>query len=344
VIIDCHGHFTTTPPRVMEFRAQQIAAFKATGSAASVPAPHITDEEIHAAIHDNQLKVMKERGIDLTIFSPRALGMDHQFGDEATNVTWAVYCNDLVHRACQMFPDYFVGVCQLPQVAGQKPGQAVFDELDRCLDKLGFIGANLNPDPSGGQWSDPPLWDKDWWYPLYEKFVKHDVPVMIHVSGSCNPHFNAVATHYINGDTTAFVQFMTSDLFKDCPTLKFIIPHGGGAAPYHWGRYQGIALDMKLGDLNERMMKNLYFDTCVYHQPGIDLLLKVIPSDNVLFASETIGAVRAVDPKTGRNFDDTHHYIDQTQVVSEAQKKNIYLDNALGVYKRLGNHPKFKSK
>ena len=102
-------------------------------------------------------------------------------------------------------------------------------------------------------------------------------------------------------------------------------------------------MDMNLGDLNERMMKNLYFDTCVYHQPGIDLLLKVIPSDNVLFASETIGAVRAVDPKTGRNFDDTHHYIEQTQVVTSAQKEKIYLDNALGVYKRLGNHPKFKS-
>ena len=242
-----------------------------------------------------------------------------------------------------MFPDHFAGVCQLPQVAGQKPGRAVFAELERCLGELGFIGANLNPDPSGGLWSDPPLWDKDWWYPLYEKFVEHDVPVMIHVSGSCNPHFNAVATHYINGDTTAFVQFMTSDLFKDFPTLKFIIPHGGGAAPYHWGRYQGIAMDMNLGDLNERMMKNLYFDTCVYHQPGIDLLLKVIPSDNVLFASETIGAVRAVDPKTGRNFDDTHHYIEQTQVVTSAQKEKIYLDNALGVYKRLGNHPKFKS-
>jgi 4-oxalmesaconate hydratase len=309
-----------------------------------VVAPHITDDEIHAAIHDNQLKVMKERGIDLTLFSPRALGMDHQFGDEATNVTWAVYCNELVHRACQMFPDHFVGVCQLPQVAGQKPGSAVFAELERCLDQLGFIGANLNPDPSGGMWSDPPLWDKDWWYPLYEKLVEHDVPVMIHVSGSCYPHFNAVATHYINGDTTAFVQFMTSDLFKDFPTLKFIIPHGGGAAPYHWGRYQGIAMDMNLGDLNERMMKNLYFDTCVYHQPGIDLLLKVIPSDNVLFASETIGAVRAVDPKSGRNFDDTHHYIEQTQVVSQAQKDKIYLNNALGVYKRLGRHPKFKSK
>lgn len=339
MIIDCHGHFTTTPARVMEFRARQIEHFKKTGNSIAEDPPHITDEEIHAAIHDNQLKVMKERGVDLTIFSPRALGMDHQFGNEETNVIWARYCNDLIHRVCKMFPDHFVGVCQLPQVTGQKPGQAVFDELDRCINVLGFIGANLNPDPSGGNWSDPPLWDKDWWYPLFERFVHLDIPVMIHVSGSCNPHFNAVATHYINGDTTAFVQFMTSDLFKDFPSLKFIVPHGGGAAPYHWGRYQGLALDMNLGDLNERVFKNLYFDTCVYHQPGIDLLLKVIPSENVLFASETIGAVRAIDPKTGKNFDDTHEYIKATQVVDPEEKTKIYSQNALGIYKRLGNHP-----
>jgi len=323
----------------MEFRARQIEHFKKTGNSIAEDPPHITDEEIHAAIHNNQLKVMKERGVDLTIFSPRALGMDHQFGNEETNVIWARYCNDLIHRVCKMFPDHFAGVCQLPQVTGQKPGQAVFDELDRCINDLGFIGANLNPDPSGGNWSDPPLWDKDWWYPLFERFVHLDIPVMIHVSGSCNPHFNAVATHYINGDTTAFVQFMTSDLFKDFPSLKFIVPHGGGAAPYHWGRYQGLALDMNLGDLNERVFKNLFFDTCVYHQPGIDLLLKVIPSENVLFASETIGAVRAIDPKTGKNFDDTHEYIKATQVVDPAEKTKIYSENALGIYKRLGNHP-----
>jgi len=336
MIIDCHGHFTTTPPRVMEFRARQVQALQTTGKPLDEAPPHITDEEIRSAIADNQLKGMKERGVDLTIFSPRAMGMDHHFGDEASNVIWAVYCNNLVHRVCQMFPEHFVGVCQLPQVAGQKPGKAVIDELKRCVNELGFVGVNLNPDPSGGNWSDPPLWDKDWWYPLYEQLVALDVPAMIHVSGSCNPHFNAVATHYINGDTTAFVQFMTSDIFKDFPTLKFIIPHGGGAAPFHWGRYRGMAIDMGLGDLNQRMFKNLYFDTCVYHQPGIDLLLNVIPADNVLFASETFGAVRATDPNTGRAFDDTKAYLEASKALSDADKAKIYTQNALGVYKRLG--------
>ena len=54
----------------------------------------------------------------------------------------------------------------------------------------------------------------------------------------------------------------------------------------------------------------MYFDTCVYHQPGIDLLLEVIDVDNILFASEMVGAVRGIDPETGHYFDDTKRYVD----------------------------------
>ena len=43
-------------------------------------------------------------------------------------------------------------------------------------------------------------------------------------------------------------------------------------------------------------MDNVFFDTCVYHQPGIDLLFDVISVDNILFGSEMVGAVRGIDP------------------------------------------------
>ena len=81
-----------------------------------------------------------------------------------------------------------------------------------------------------------------------------------------------------------------SDLFKEFPTLKFIIPHGGGAVPYHWGRFRGLAQDMGRPVLDELLLKNVFFDTCVYHQAGIDCLLKVVPIKNILFASEMVGA------------------------------------------------------
>ena len=36
----------------------------------------------------------------------------------------------------------------------------------------------------------------------------------------------------------------------------------------------------------------------------------MIPVDNMLFASEMIGAVRGIDPETGFHYDDTRRYIE----------------------------------
>jgi 4-oxalmesaconate hydratase len=238
-----------------------------------------------------------------------------------------------VHRVCELFPRNFVGVCQLPQAPGVPPANCIA-ELRRCVEELGFIGCNLNPDPSGGHWSGLPLTDRSW-YPLYEAMVELDVPAMIHVSSSCNPNFHATGAHYINGDTSAFMQLLQGDLFADFPSLRFIIPHGGGAVPYHWGRYRGLAQDMKRPLLSEYLLNNVFFDTCVYHQPGTELLAKVIPVGNILFASETIGAVQGIDPETGHYYDDTRRYIDAIDWLSDADRQRIYEDNARAVYARL---------
>ena len=331
MIIDCHGHYTTAPKALEAYRQGQIAGLTDASQRPS-KAPSITDDQIRESLEGAQLKLQRERGTDLTIFSPRAAGMGHHIGDASTSLAWAEVCNDLIHRCCTLYPEKFVGVCQLPQSPGVPPANCVA-ELERCVKELGFIGCNLNPDPSGGWWKDPPLTDK-WWFPFYEKMAELDVPAMIHVSASCNPNFHTTGGHYINGDTTAFMQLITSDLFKEFPTLKFIIPHGGGAVPYHWGRYRGIAQDLKRPLLKDHLLKNVYFDTCVYHQPGIDLLTKVIPVDNILFASEMVGAVRGVDPETGHYYDDTKRYIDAL-TLGAADKQKIFEGNARRVFSRL---------
>jgi 4-oxalmesaconate hydratase len=78
----------------------------------------------------------------------------------------------------------------------------------------------------------------------------------------------------------------------------------------------------------------VFFDTCVYHLPGIELLLKVIPADNILFGSEMVGAVRGIDPETGFYFDDTKRYLDELPISDEVRRK-IFEGNALKVFPRL---------
>jgi len=333
MIIDCHGHYTTAPKELQTYRDSQIAGLK---DPAHIPARaklNISDDQIRESLENAQLKFQRERGTDITVFSPRASAMAHHIGNETTSLHWTEACNDLIHRVCSLYPRNFVGVCQLPQSPGVSPANCV-GELERCVKDLGFIGCNLNPDPSDGHWTSPPLTDRHW-YPLYEKMVELEVPAMVHVSTSCNPNFHATGAHYLNADTSAFMQFLTSDLFKVFPTLKFVIPHGGGAVPYHWGRYRGLAQDMKRPPLKELLLNNVFFDTCVYHRPGIELLFKVIPVDNILFGSEMVGAVRGIDPETGRYFDDTKRYIESIPL-SEEDRRKIFEGNARRVYPRLG--------
>ena len=331
MIIDCHGHYTTAPAAHTAWRQAQQAAFEAGVAAPAYP--RIADDEIRASIDGGQLKLMTERGVDLTIFSPRASAMGHDFGDEAVSTAWAQVSNDLIARVVQLYPASFAGVCQLPQSPGV-PVTGSIAELRRCVTELGFVGCNLNPDPSGGHWTSAPLTDRSW-YPLYEAMCELDVPAMVHVSAVTNPNFHATGSHYLNADTTAFMQLLQADLFTDFPDLRLIIPHGGGAVPYHWGRFRGLADMLGRPPLAESVMGNVFFDTCVYHQPGIDLLFTVIDTGNILFGSEMIGAVRGIDPQTGHHFDDTRRYVEALGLAPGARDAVFEL-NARRVYPRLG--------
>ncbi|GMM93399.1 amidohydrolase family protein [Qipengyuania sp. MTN3-11] len=330
LIIDCHGHYTTAPAAHSDWREKQKGAYRAGET--PPPYPDISDDQIRETLEANQLRLLRERGADMTLFSPRASAMAPHIGDEAVAKVWSRANNDLIKRCVDLYPETFVGVCMLPQSPKADMAGSVA-ELERCVTELGFVGCNLNPDPGGGKFEHPPLTDR-YWYPFYEKMAELDVPAMIHVSGSCNPGMHATGAYYIAADTLAFMQLIEGDLFADFPTLRFIIPHGGGAVPYHWGRYRGLADMLKQPSLDRHVMNNVFFDTCVYHQPGIDLLAEVIETKNILFGSEMVGAVRGIDPQTGQYFDDTKRYVDSLDL-SDADRHAIYEGNARRVFPRL---------
>lgn len=333
MIIDCHGHYTTAPQSHVDWRKAQL------DSGYPYPEyPFVPDDELRESVA-GQIARMDERGIDLTIFSPRASAMGHHAGTERTSLEWTRVNNDLIARIAGLYPERFAGVCQLPQSPGA-PIERSLPELRRCVTELGFVGCNVNPDPSGGHWTSPPLTDPSW-FPLYETLSELDVPAMVHVSAVTNPNFHATGSHYLNADTTAFMQLLQSDLFTRFPALRLIIPHGGGAVPYHWGRFRGLA-DMLGVPGPETLLDNVFFDTCVYHQPGIDLLLEVLGTGSVLFGSETFGAVRGLDPRTGHHYDDTRRYLEAADL-TPTERAAIYETNALRVYPRLTSRIPFRN-
>jgi hypothetical protein len=105
MIVDCHGHYTTAPKALQEFRDQQIAALNDPSLRSPDPESiRISDDEIRASLENAQLKLQRERGADLTIFSPRASAMAHHIGTEQTSIDWTRACNDLIARVCALYP------------------------------------------------------------------------------------------------------------------------------------------------------------------------------------------------------------------------------------------------
>ena len=105
--------------------------------------------------------------------------------------------------------------------------------------------------------------------------------------------------------------------------------------PYHWGRFRGLAERMQRPPLDEHLMRNVFFDTCVYHQPGIDLLTAVIsPSTTCCSPRRCWVRSAASTPRPARAWDDTRKYVDQAPL-DESSRAKVYELNARRVYPRL---------
>ena len=77
-VIDCHGHYTTSPRELATFRKAQIDALADPRASRGKSPLYITDDQIRESVEGSQIRVQRERGTDVTLFSPRAAGMGHR--------------------------------------------------------------------------------------------------------------------------------------------------------------------------------------------------------------------------------------------------------------------------
>ena len=327
MIIDVHAHYTQASPKLDAYRGRQVSSQNkpAKGSL------NISDDEIIASLQGN-IRQMKERRIERVMFSPRASGMGHEFGPELVSRYWTEVNNDLIGRVCRLFPEQFSPVGQLPQSPGVSPRNCL-QEMDRCVNEMGFVGFNINPDVSGGAQPFTPSLGDEWWYPLWEKMVELDVVGMIHASSTLNPGQHMNGAHYVNWDTAAVIELCNSRVFDDFPRLKLVIPHGGGAIPFQWRRHSALHALEKRRPFEE-MVKHLYFDAAIYDQDSLELLIRRMGSERVLYASEMFGTAKAVDPATGRTYDDTVPMVKAISWLSDEDRWKIFEGNARRLYTR----------
>jgi 4-oxalmesaconate hydratase len=324
LIIDSHAH-VVIPTESYKFMAELVSS-----RANPYMMPKLTDEAVRAA-GQTIIDIMDKVGTDIQFLSPRPYMQMHSVKPANVTALWTQHMNDLIYRTVQMFPKRFRAVAGLPQYRDSSPVNCLA-ELEFRVKEQGFIGCLLNPDPTEGDGTPPPGLGDEFWYPLYEKLCEWDIPALVHSAGSCQPR-ESYTLKFINEESISIISLMNSKVFERFPNLKLIVPHGGGAIPYHMGRFRSWSV-RNGGEFFDDKLKRLHFDTTTYDQNALELLFKTVGPDRVLFATENPGTGSAIDPTTGRSYDDLKPVIENISFLSEQDRRNIFECNCTRLYSR----------
>ena len=317
--VDVHGHMTT-PAVFRQFLAECVSQNTPNRKL------DMNDDQLEAA-QQRHLKFMDDRGIDVQLIGPRPIAMWHWMRPFLQDF-WAKTTNDVIARIVKLHPDRFRGMAQLPQ-SKEKDTRNCLAEFERCIKELGFVGAYLNPDPGGDKLT--PGVHEEYWYPLYEKAVELDVPLMIHPSVTYDRRLEIIPANYqMNNYLEEFVAmnlYMHSKIFQTFPKLKIVVCHCGG------GLHRFIANDHHVGQGD--FSKNLFYDSCVYDVNYLEAGIKQRGVDQVLFGTESPGSGGAIRPDTNRASDDMIPVIDSLAFLSAEDKLKILQKNPLKVFTKV---------
>ena len=332
MIIDVHAH-ATAPDEVYAFNYRLMGSqsrFRRGGAG-----PEISDERILAVMQDH-IRQVRAVGTDLQLISPRPWAFSTSHRDESAVRIMAQVANDVIARTVKLFPDMFRGVAALPQCAGISPKNCV-EELERSVNELGFVGCKINPDAGEGDGQTPPM-GEEWWYPLYGKMVELDVPGLLHTGGQRFAR-EPEAGYFLTEETIAAHAILNSRVFKDFPSLKLIVAHGGAYLPYQVGRqraprFNAIRRDSELESFDQSL-RRLHYDTVLYNQESLEMLFKLAGPEQCLFGSDRPATGSAVDPETGKSLDDIKPIIESIAWLSDVERRSIFEGNALRLHPRL---------
>lgn len=333
-VIDVHGHMST-PPHFRAY-AYNLIALRSPGEGRL----EISNELMETALK-RHLNIMDERNIDIQMISPRPVAMMHW---ESLFIVekWSRSTNDIIHQTCQMYPERFRGIAQLPQNSRVATSNCVA-ELERCVKELGFVGALVNPDPGADR--QTPGMNDEFWFPLYEKAQELGTPLMVHPSISRDPRLEIIPHSYqynnVTEETLATLLLENSDVFERFPELKVIVCHCGGALSRtltrgkrtgEGGGQVGMAIRRTVRQARD-VSKNLFFDTCAYDKDFLATAIKQRGVERMLFGSEAPGTgTGVINPDTDRPSDDLIPLIDTIDFLTGDDKKKILAENAKGIF------------
>ena len=322
-VLDVHGHVTVPPAansQLVLWLGSNTPGASTIGQDKAGPA-QLTPEDFRAAA-DSHAAYMDERNIDVQVIGPRPFLMMGWMEDHLLPA-WTRYVNDMIHQQVRFHPSRFLGAAQLPQVSEAEDLSNCIDELDRCVNELGFVAAYVSPDPAGRRTT--PGMHEAYWFPLYARAQELGIPLIVHGTNALDRRYRVVPHNYQLGFLTEQYlagQFLGhGDVFDRFPELKVIICHCGGAL----NRFIPSDFHLPQRDLSQ----NLFYDTCGYDTIFLEAAIKQRGVASMAFGTEAPGSGRTIRPETGLSSDNLVPVIDEFDFLTAEDKKNIFHNKPL---------------
>lgn len=283
-VIDVHTHFV--PDFVLDVLLDGSGKYGITGGGGYLETPAgrlpLHYQEMQSA--RAKITAMNERGVDVSMVSLTP----HLFiySDEHDAVGFTRRANDSL-AAFVAESDRLYGIAALPL---GNPLEAAA-ELQRAVTGLNFVGGIIGT----GLSSEHPL-DVMRLDPLFEAAAALDVPLMVH------PFYCGLVTSpelFLNNslgvpfDTAwAVGRLIASGTLDRHPRLKLVMPHGGGALPYLFGRMENAW--HRRPELREAAQRppsayknQFWYDSIVHSEEALRFLASFAGADRVLLGTDS---------------------------------------------------------
>jgi 2,3-dihydroxybenzoate decarboxylase len=237
-----------------------------------------------------RIKEMDAAGVDMQVISHGAPALQRLAADVA--VPLAPKVNDKLAAAVKAHPTRFAGFAALPTA----DPKAAADELERCVNKLGFKGAMVH-----GLSHDGRFLDHEEFWPIYERAQALDVPVYMHPAPPSKavieayykdyaadyPQILSAGWGYTVETATQGLRMVLSGVFEKYPRLKIILGHFGEGLPFLLWRVDS-ALSRpgnKGGSFRKQFSDHFWITTSGnFSDPALLCTVMELGIDRILFA------------------------------------------------------------
>jgi len=244
------------------------------------------DNPRHAWTPEQRLLDMDSMGIDVQVLSPGVSFYKYD-ADVSTTSAIAQDCNNEIGQMIKDFPGRFSGLANLPM----QDVSAAIDELDRCMNKLNFKGAQINDHVNGKTLDDPVF------LPFWKAVEQLGAMILFHQSGSTVVSARTKKYHLPNtignltDRTITFATLVFGGVMDKFPNLRICLSHGGGYTCFGIGRIdRGWEVKREacanISRPPSAYLRAFYYDCITFSGPALRMLIDTVGIDRVVLGTD----------------------------------------------------------